>query len=458
MKKFEKGKIWTYIFLLVMSLVAIIMFEKSLIISFVILFAIIFLGFKFNIKKFPLVIFLFSFIIRLIVVFFIKTPLESDFLEIYKASQSILNNDYSFVANSYFSTWSYQIGFAFVQSLFLRIFNSAMFLKIINCLISATITLLIYLISKEFSDEKSSKISSIIYAIMPFTITYVTILTNQYLSSLLIYLAIYLIIAKKIKINLILKYVIVGILLAIANLIRPESIIPLFSIILFMILTMNKKNIKSNILNIITTIGTYFCMSLLISSIFISSGIAPDGLKNNDPYWKFVLGFNHDTGGRYSDADVGNIGDKEKEIEVIKERVFTSPIKLAKLFINKIRTFWLNTTLSWSLIHLYEKSILIFGYSINISSIIPIFENINSYIMFGLYIFLILGVYKYVNKKDYNKNILLIITQVFVTFGVYLLIEVQPRYAYHIQISVAVLASLGISELIKFIENKRSKK
>lgn len=455
-KKLDFNKIWIYVFLTFMLSIPLIGVSKPLMVAFLIFSVILILCFKFNINKFPIFIFLFSFFTRLIIVLILKTPPESDFEILYNASLDILDKNYSFVNDFYFQTWSYQIGFAFIQSLFLKVWNSIMFLKIINCLVSAATTLLIYLIAKEFTDEKSSKITSIIYSLLPFTLTYTNILTNQYLSSLLIYLGIYILISKNIKLNNIKKYILVGVILAIANIIRPESIIPLFSIILFLILTMNKKNIKSNLVNIFAIVGAYFCTSLLITILFSLSGIAPNGLKNNDPYWKFVLGFNHETGGSYSDFDVQNLGNIEKEIEIIKERVFTSPIKIINLFYKKIQKFWLNTSLDWSFYHIHNGGFYLLGNYVYVGTIINMLEKTNNYIILIGYILLIIGLHKYITKTDYNKNIILLINQVFVTFGVYLLIEVQPRYSYHIIITVAILASLGIHEVIQYIENKKN--
>lgn len=456
--KIDIKRAWVYIFLLFMLLLPLQMIAKSLFLTIIIFILVIFLCLKFNIPKFPLFLFIFTFITRLVVVFLIDTPPISDFEYLYEASQDIINNDYSFTNSNYFQTWAYQVGFAWVQSLFLRIVNSITFLKIINCLVSAFTTILIYLISKEFVSEKSSKVSSIIYALLPFTITYVTVLSNQYLSSLLICFALYIIISNKIKFSDTKKYLISAILLAMADVIRPESIIPLFSIVLFLLLTINKANLKNNLKNILVTVGTYFCVTLIISSVFQVTGLAPNGLKNNDPYWKFVCGFNHETEGRYATEHVDTIGNFAAEKEIIKNQILVSPLKLTSLFLNKIDGFWLSTTLDWTFLHLYGKYIILPFGSIYIDDLVDFLCMLNNYMMYILYILMIIGIYKYIKKKDYNKNILLLLNQVFVTFGVYLLIEVQPRYLYYIQIIVVILASVGIEEILNYLKrNKRLK-
>lgn len=456
--KFDIRKIWVYIFLLFMLILPFNFISKYLLISILLFGVIIYFSRKINISKFPFFLFLFSFLIRLAVVFIIKTPPESDFLVLYNASKNVLSNNYSFLNDTYFSLWTYQVGFVYVQSLFLMICDSLVFLKVINCVISSALTVLIYLISLEFVNNESSKASSILYVILPFAFSYVTVLTNQHLSSLLIYFAIYIIISKRFKISETRKYILAAVLMVIANVIRPESIIPIFSIILFLLLTISKKNVRENIKNILALVGTYFCLTIFISSIFSVTNLAPGGLKNNDPYWKFVLGFNHETGGKYSSDDYAVINNHEASKQLIKERIFTSPVRLIKLFNNKVKTFWLYDTLSWSFNFIYDKCIILGDYVIYISTLVNILESINNNMMYIVYILLIIGVYRYIQKKNYNKYILILINQMFVTFGVYLLIEVQPRYSYHIQITAFILASLGIEVITNYLSKNKKKK
>ncbi|MBE6153707.1 MAG: hypothetical protein E7166_05740 [Firmicutes bacterium] len=117
------------------------------------------------------------------------------------ASRSLLGGDTSFNNSTYFNLWAYQIGFVTYQTLLLKICNSVFFLKIVNCIISSSICVLIYLISKEFVKEKSAQIVSIIYSFLVFTISYTSVLSNQHISTFLIYLSLYILIAKKLKLE-----------------------------------------------------------------------------------------------------------------------------------------------------------------------------------------------------------------------------------------------------------------
>ncbi|MBE6153708.1 MAG: hypothetical protein E7166_05745 [Firmicutes bacterium] len=221
---------------------------------------------------------------------------------------------------------------------------------------------------------------------------------------------------------------------------------------------MKKNNFKKIILNILMLLISYYAVLGVSNQIFISTNIGPYGLKNNAPYWKFVLGFNHDTKGSYSSDDYYVLNDKESAIKLIKERVYVNPVKHITLFKSKIQTFWNSTTLSWSFHHIFYKNIDVGFFTINLSEILIILEEYNNLMFFGLYMLILVGLVYNLKKQKIDKRLFLIINQIFVTFGVYLLIEVQPRYSYFIQISVIILSALGIDILINIYNKKKKEK
>ena len=447
---------WVYAFLIIFSIIPIMKIPITLIITIIYILLLIFIFTKTNIKKFPLLLFIISLIIRVLVCLFVDTIPFSDFAVLLNASRNINIGDYSFNNEPYFYNWAYQIGFVFYQSLLLKIINDIMFLKIANCFITSTICILVYLIAKEFMKEKYARIVSIFYATMIFPATYVTVLTNQHLSALLIYLGLFFLITKSLDISESKKYLIAGVLLSFGNIIRPEGIITILSIILYLLMVLNKKNIKQTIKNILILITSYYAIFFICSKIFIISGIGPYGLSNNAPYWKFVLGFNHETNGSYSDNDTYVIGNKEAGYKLIKERINVKPTKMLKLFAHKSNTFWNQSTLYWSFNNLYDNKITIFNKEIKVINIVVKLNELNDNFLHIMYILLVIGVYKYIKQKKWNTKILILINQVFVTLGVYLLIEVQARYAYFIQITTVILMGLGIEYLCN-IFNKYKK-
>lgn len=445
------------IFLFLFSFVPVVLhYSNPLIFCF--LFGIgLFLLFMVKFKRLDYMtkLFLSALVLRVIAAAVIRTPPESDFALLLDASQRINNGDMSFLDTIYFQKWDYQMGFVFFQSTLLKIWNSVDFLKVVNCFFSAGNTLFIYLIAKEFVSQKSAKIVSVLYCIFPFSVFYVTILSNQFSASFFAYLALYILISKG-RMHEYLKYFIVAVLLVLSNVLRPESIIPLLSILLYLMLTIRNDNYKHRLVCFFLLVSSYFLLKLAIGKLFALCNIAPYELSNNDPLWKFVLGFDHRSGGTYSET--GNFYTSNKEaLALIQDRILQPPHKLLLLFSSKIRTFWCGSDASWVFEPLSESGTHFLGFTFSVSNLGSFVNDCSKKIAFVMYLFLIIGVAAYIKKRNCNPKVLIVINQVFVTFGVYLLIEVQPRYIFHVQLSVFILAALGIDFLINLLKDKKEK-
>ena len=204
-------------------------------------------------------------------------------------------------------------------------------------------------------------------------------------------------------------------------------------------------------MNLGILVVTYFCLTQLISGVFVWTGLSPNGLTNNAPHWKFVLGFNHSTSGRYTDADGIYLRDSEVAWQVVLQRICVPFSQLLDLFKEKIRIFWDGSDFGWTFSFCASTGITIFGYSINTAKMVPVMTEMSRHLATILYFLVVLGSIWYIRQKHYNNKILLLLNQVFVTFGVYLLIEVQARYAYHVQTCVLILSALGIQAISNFL-------
>ena len=446
--------IWKTIFMIFFICVPLFLLPEGLFVAFVAFALVLFFVNKVNIKRFSLFIFILALALRVCVVFAVPTPPASDFQVHFEASQQMVAGDNNYLEMSYFKTWAYQIGIVFFQSLFLRIWNNVIILKLVNCIISAATCVLVYKIANEFTENKPSQGAALIYCFLPFTVFYPTILSNQYPSSFLIYLGIYIVISKKLKLNSYVRYSLFGGLLALADVFRPESIIPLFATVLFLLITINKENIKQNFINIGLLLIAYFGVFNIINSLFIVTQIAPLGLSNNDPLWKFVSGFNHSTKGQWSLDDTFLV-QTVPEIDIIKSRVFVPIHQLIELFVSKIKIFWCGTGVEWAFSSFYESGITVFGKYLSVGKFVNFANATSMWMMVLSYLLVIWGVAKGLKKKTDNPHILLLVNQIFVTFGVYLIIEVQPRYIYHIQISVLIVVALGISAIYDAVKKWR---
>lgn len=442
--RIDLKKAWILIFLLFFLSVIWNLMEPPLVTTVLVFAVCVFVSYKFDIPKFPLFLGLIALFIRVMIVVVFKTPAVSDFGVLLDASRSLLEGDKSYLDTKYFQLWSYQNGFVAYQSLLLTIWNSTYVLKLANCVFSSATVVLVYLLAREFASERASRMISLVYCFLPFSLFYVTVLTNQFLASFLIYLGLYILISQRIKMKGHFKYLIFAVLLSLANMIRPESIIPLFSVVLFLVLTIDKSNFKENLLHIAILVVTYLGLNWLLSQFFIITGLSPNGLTNNAPHWKFVLGFNHNTSGTYTNGDGGYLMNEAAAWEAVRDRICVPFSQLMDLFEKKIRIFWDGSGLNWPLGHFLQTGVTVFGTTFRISDNYAVWQDVSKYTMITLYLLVVIGVFKYIKQQNWNKYVLLFANQVFVTFGVYLLIEVQSRYAYHIQISIAILAALGV--------------
>lgn len=102
--------------------------------------------------------------------------------------------------------------------------------------------------------------------------------------------------------------------------------------------------------------GTYFAVAAMASSIIMVTEINPNGLKNEDPLWKFVLGTNYESKGSYSDTDLSLIEDymekydcnyEDAEKQIIKESLL-QPMKLFDMMEDKVNTIWWSDGITWS--------------------------------------------------------------------------------------------------------------
>ena len=392
--------------------------------------------------KIIIFLFLFAFVIRIGVILWIDTPVISDFKTMLDASKELVNGTDAYKSMPYFICWGYQMGHVIYQAILLNIINSITFLKIVNAIVTSSTVIMIYLIGKELSNTKATIIISIIYSIFLFPLLLNTVLTNQLLPMLLILIAIYLWMKKK-KENKLMP-VIIGILLGISNMLRSETIVIIIAFVLYTIFLMIKKeNRKALIINLCLIIISYFTLTTATSFVLKATDISPSGLENKNSSWKFLEGLNVETRGQYSEDDAVKYSyDKKKTTKELKKRIQEEWQQYPLLFAKKTKILWLNSDLSWPLGHIENQEDL------------KLYEGINQIF---IYFFVIMSLLSAITlfKKTYKKEQILILLILFVYFGVYLFIEVMPRYAYSLQIFEALLASITLGYIL---DNKKISK
>lgn len=389
-------------------------------------------------NKFIIFLFLFSFIIRLGVILLVDTPIISDFKVMYDAALEIVNGTDSYKSMGYFITWGYQMGHVLYQSFLLSIINSAFFLKIVNCIITSLTVVFVYLISRRICSERSAKISSILYSIFLFPLLLNSVLTNQFLPVLLILIALYILLNINFKKKFVISSVIVGILLGLSNIFRSETIVIVFSILLyFVFLFITKVDWKKLIISFLIIFMGYYVVFNGTSLLLKATNVSPSGLDILNSSWKFVLGFNYETSGMYSNQDAAiYAGDSEAAKKEAINRIMQFE-KIPLHFLKKTKILWFNSDLSWSISmdEVYYKVL-----------------NIINQIWIVLFnILAVCSAFRFIKFKFEKEHVLMCLI-LLVYFGVYLLIEVMPRYAYSLQVFEAIIIGISLDYIFTKIK------
>lgn len=413
--------------------------NNGVILSLVSLIFIYFFIKKVKIKRFMMFLILFSLVTKIVCVLILKTPILADYWIMYEASQNMINGDYSFVNKLYFLTWGYQLFHVFYEAFVLGFMNDILVLKILNCIYSTVITIMIYLITRKITSENTARIVSLLYSIAIYPLYLNSVLGNQQLALMLMLIGIYILLFKN---NNIKNLIIVGILIALSNLERPEAIIYLLTILVYYIISNQK--LKITIKNCFIIFITYFIITKGSSFFLIKSGINDIGFENKNPYWKFVTGFSYDTNGIYNlddvyYADVSNVDDTKKEVINRISQVHKWP----RLFYEKTKIIWLYNGLE----ECFNAK------SINISDDLKqIIFNYIKIMNMVIIILVLVGLYK---NKNINHTTKFFLINILIYFAVYLIIEVHIRYYFNPQVSMFILSSIGIERVLNYIDNRK---
>ena len=403
---------------------------------------------KIKVKRFWILLLVVSFLIRLAAIVVFNFPQTTDFKLMYECALKFVNHDFSWNSTAYFMMWPYQSGVVVYEGLLLKLINNIYFLKVLNIIYESLLVVLIYYFSRRFVKDESARVAAILFMVYPYNIYLGTTLANHHIATILSYLGIVFLLSRKKKPY---YFIAAGILIGLSNVLRPEGIIIIFSYLLFMIFNLKKDNFKKEVLGFLILLVSYGGINLICSNLIILSGVNNDGLKNTNPLWKFVLGFNGDSCGYYDSNDEVYINDKEKELEIIKERL--NPSNVGRLVLCKTNRMWLSNKIDVK-DSSYDKAYYIGNIKIKFNDLANVVSLTNHYIFLFVMVMMILGVFR--NRKDIiNNESLFFLIMVVVAYFVFLLIEIQPRYLYLIHPSIFILSAYGIEEVMKKIKLKK---
>ncbi len=401
--------------------------------------------------------------VHLVAVFVFHTPVSSDFKTMYEAAQQVANGDFSFQNTDYFFRWAYQTGFVLWEAVILKLTGSMTAIKIVNALLLSGINGMIYILARRFTSERAAQSAALLYLVTAFPTLMCCVLTNQQSSAFFLVLALCILTGGGTRAFSLLRAGLAGVCLAVGNILRPEAIVilaGLYGTLVFVVVM--RRSIRRSwpmIRGVLLATVVYFACTGAASAAVTVSGVNQYGLTNNWPAWKFIVGFNQETYGWYSADDMETFGAshqidtteedlaaaEETESQVIHDRVFTSPAKLFALFARKAYSLWMAQGLGFPLGYLNTEKITSLGFVAK--NVYQYFIWLDRTVFVCALLLCLLGAAALLRRKPQEQTFSAVLAPMttMAFFCVFLLIEVQPRYAFLPQIFLYVTAAAGIA-------------
>lgn len=350
--------------------------------------------------------------------------------------------------------------------------------QIASCIMSSIITVLVYKLISPYN-SKIAIIASILYAFYPSSIVQVACNTNYHAETMFDLIAAYIVQRVYVVHNekkrarwfwYIALCSLIGVLIAIADMMHQSSIVFLVAILFWMIVedmtryNSFKERMQALLCHVGTTLLSFLIFTSIILNMLIGYGIVANVDKPN-LLGKFAVGLSQNSRGKYSREiykEIGSLpeeGRTEASLNIIKREIGSDIVEVLKLFVQKNSYTWFSNDSGlgfWTYESRYRKLIQdkeTRDITIDEQSFIDFIEqtrnpliNLDTQYVFFLYVFALAGVIVSILKK--GKQYLfarLAIWMMLGWMGVYLLIEVQSRYRYCIMPWVCVMAAIGIT-------------
>lgn len=422
-----------------------------------------FVAYRMNIPPvaFAVIIFLLAFLAKGILVVMSDTVPVSDFNNFYQCAIKLVNGDTSFGHGFYFRTWAYQTGPVLYYAAIMKVLGTSLLpLELVNCIFMAGTNMLIYLIARRISNDYTARFAALLYLLYPAPYFLASVLTNQHFAAFMFVLAIYILLNERMP--LLVRGLIAGLILSVGNAVRPLGLVILGGTVLWGLLEAIRHRKPARVGMVAILAVSYLLLNFGISAAVKAADINPEGLKNNFPLWKFVIGFNYSTQGRFSYEDQNDIfyiqdNDKRNDAAkaLIKERLSVGPKKLINLLNTKQRIMWADfDTLRWGFYTQVNNQLIpdkkIEKYEPGVLKTEKVY-----YIL--AFILMLTGLVLTVLSRKVNSGILLLSLLLLCYFGAHALIEIQVRYRYFALILVFVVAAKG-GELVMSAFYKYRKK
>lgn len=404
-------------------------------------------------RGFAPTLFLVRFALALFFILWLGSQPVQDFATMYSAARQLAAGSREYLDNVYFFNWAYQSAFVAYEALVISLFGPSLLpLQLLNAACLAGTNVLVYLIAKRFLPEKSAMTVGVLYALYPAPLFLSGVLTNQHLSVFLLYSALYLLLGKELTPRRALG---AGAVIALGNAIRPIGVILMLAAVLWLLIQAACKMDWKHVLHSMAVALGYFAIGAALSGLIVVIGINPEGLSNNQPMWKFVVGLNQDSSGSWNREDYETYLSlpaqeaHESMTQAVKERLRVGPAKLAGLAWRKSAVMWAGSEdLYWGFGHLDQEAPAItprVPLSWNSMQLLLGSLDMGIYLLaFGL---ALMGLLLRLRKPERCGHTLPLVLLLCGYYAVHLIVEVQSRYRYFLMPCVFLLAGIAIARL-----------
>lgn len=408
-------------------------------------------------RYFPLVLGAVRFALALLFILWLNSQPVQDFQTMYAAAVQLSRGEHAYLENIYFYNWAYQSGFVAYEAGVMSLFGTSLLpLQLLNAVYMAFTNVLVYLIGRRILPERGAMAAGVLYALYPAPLFLAGVLTNQHLSVLLFYAAVYLLCARERPTPG--RFVGAGTLIALGNAIRPIGVILVLAggiwALLRCLSSKEKRELLQNLTSAAGLVAAYFLVGAALSALVVASGINPEGLVNHQPMWKFVIGLNQDSNGSWNQADYDAFltlptqeGDQAMR-QAVRERLSAGPFRLAKLAWRKSAVMWgANEDLYWGFWHREEDAP---------ARPLPLSWNATQLLLGrldkGVYLLCFAlaaaGVVLLLRRPTAQNRSLLLVLLLCGYYAVHLIVEVQSRYRYFLMPCVCLLAGVALSKIL----------
>lgn len=395
------------------------------------------------------------FLLAMAVILVVSAQPIQDFNTMYTAAQEMAQGGRGYLDNIYFYNWAYQTGFAFYESLLLRLFGPGQLsLQVMNAVWLGGIGALVYQIALHLLPHRAAAAVSLLYAVYPAPYFLAAVLTNQHIAAFFFYLAVWLLVRGEALSWR--RGAAAGAVIALGNVMRPIGIILVLAVLCWRgvrLLLRGWENWKGELAGMAAAALGYFLVFALISGLVAWTGLNPEGLSNNQPMWKFVLGLNQDSSGAWNQSDYDNylmLPTQQAEQamdQVVKERLAAGPAALLKLAVRKSAVMWGdNEYMYWGFGHLDGQAQV--G-PLTISQYTQVLALGDKGVYLAAFALALAGLAVLLRRGTGGRSALLLSFLLCGYYAVHLIVEVQSRYRYFLMPAVFVLAGLGLATLAR---------